>query len=394
VTPAICLGCPRDSRRESGRWANNSSRATSHEPRGMPSTQIQSISQELLCLPLGQSVKKFLDYLIVEAGLSNNTVLAYGRDLKGFLKYCKSNKISRLQEIKPPLIQNYLRILAQEPKNTSSRECELDPSCVPSTSLGAGVRDASCEKHTQYAIRNTKYKNKWEPKAGSSIKRCLVAIRMFLRFARLTGLVENDLAGLLESPKIWQKLPCVCNKQQVINLLNAPCPDEPFYLRDKAMLELLYATGIRASELSNLKTSDLNLNIGYLRCVGKGNRERVIPIGKAAITAAIEYLTNLRPRLAKPFSADFLLLSRTGRPISRIEIWRLVKKYAMRAGMPRNLTVHTLRHCFATHLLAGGADLRSVQEMLGHVDIATTQIYTHVDHERLKKIHKEFHPRP
>jgi integrase/recombinase XerD len=317
----------------------------------MPSTQIQSISQELPSLPLGQSAKKFLDYLIVEAGLSDNTVLAYGRDLKGFLKYCESNKISQLRQIKPSLIQNYLRILTQGQKSTPT-------------------------------------------KAGSSIKRSLVAIRMFLRFARLTGLVKNDLAELLESPKIWQKLPCVCSKQQVINLLNAPYPDEPFYLRDRAILELLYATGIRAGELADLKTSDLNLNIGYLRCLGKGNRERVIPIGKVAIAAVVEYLTNLRPRLVRPFSADFLLLSRTGRPMSRIEIWRLVKKYAIRAGMPRNLTVHTLRHCFATHLLAGGADLRSVQEMLGHVDIATTQIYTHVDHERLRKIHKEFHPRP
>ncbi len=325
----------------------------------MPSTQIQSISQELPSLPLGRSVKKFLDYLIVEAGLSNNTVLAYGRDLKGFLKYCKSNKISQLQQIKPPLIQNYLRTLAQDPKSTSSRGSELTTA-----------------------------------KAGSSIKRSLVAIRMFLRFAKLTGLIEDDLTTVLESPKIWQKLPCVCSKQQVVTLLNSPCPDEPFYLRDKAMLEMLYATGIRAGELAGLKTSDLNLNIGYLRCLGKGNRERVIPIGKVAIAAAVEYLTNLRPRLVRPFSADSLLLSRTGRPMSRIEIWRLVKKYAVRAGMPRNLTVHTLRHCFATHLLAGGADLRSLQEMLGHVDIATTQIYTHVDHERLRKIHKEFHPRP
>jgi integrase/recombinase XerD len=325
----------------------------------MPSTQIQSISQELPSLPLGRSVKKFLDYLIVEAGLSNNTVLAYGRDLKGFLKYCKSNKISQLQQIKPALIQDYLRILTQGPKSTSLRGCELTTA-----------------------------------KAGSSIKRCLVAIRMFLRFAKLTGLIEDDLAEMLESPKIWQKLPCVCSKQQVIDLLNAPCPDEPFYLRDKVMLELLYATGIRAGEVAGLKTSDLNLNIGYLRCLGKGNRERVIPIGKVAIAATVEYLTILRPTLARPFSADFLLLSRTGRPMSRIEIWRLVKKYAIRASMPRNLTVHTLRHCFATHLLAGGADLRSVQEMLGHVDIATTQIYTHVDKERLRKIHKEFHPRP
>jgi integrase/recombinase XerD len=231
-------------------------------------------------------------------------------------------------------------------------------------------------------------------KAESSVKRCLVAIRMLLRFAKLTGLVEDDFTATLESPKLWQKLPIICNKQQVVNLINAPSPKEPFYFRDKAMLELLYATGIRASELAGLKMSDLNLDIGYLRCIGKGNKERIIPVGKAAIAATVEYLTNLRPKLAEPFSDDFLLLSRTGRPMSRIEIWRLVKKYAIRAGMPKNLTVHTLRHCFATHLLAGGADLRSLQEMLGHVDIATTQIYTHVDQERLRSIHKKFHPRP
>jgi len=297
-------------------------------------------------LPLWRNLRSFLDYLTVEAGLANNTVLAYGRDLRGFLKSCSSNKISDLRQIRPVLIQNYLRKLSQEQKSESS------------------------------------------------IKRALVAIRMFLRFGKLTGLVEDDLTSILESPKVWQKLPCICSKQQVIELLNAPCPDEPFYFRDRAMLELLYATGMRASEVAGLKTSDLNLNIGYLRCLGKGSRERIIPLGEVAIAAINDYLTNLRPRLAKPFSDDFLLLSRTGRPMSRIEIWRLVKKYAIRAGMPRNLTVHTLRHCFATHLLAGGADLRSVQEMLGHVDIATTQIYTHVDQERLRKIHRKFHPRP
>ena len=314
--------------------------------REMPSTQRQSVGEKLLTLPLGQDVKSFLGYLTVEAGLAENTVLAYGRDLKGFLKYCKSNKITQLKQIKPPVIQNYLRILAQEQKSESS------------------------------------------------IKRSLVAVRMLLRFAKLTGLIEDDFTTILESPKIWQKLPCICSKQQVVDLLNAPCSEEPFYLRDRAMLELLYATGIRAGELAGLKTSDLNLDIGYLRCLGKGNRERVIPVGKVAIAAIVEYLTNLRPRLAKPFSNNFLLLSRTGRPMSRIEIWRLVKKYAIRAGMPRNLTVHTLRHCFATHLLSGGADLRSIQEMLGHVDIATTQIYTHVDQERLREIHRKFHPRP
>jgi integrase/recombinase XerD len=296
--------------------------------------------------PLAKNVRSFLNYLTVEAGLSDNTVLGYGRDLRSFLKYCKSNKISELRRIEPVLIQNYLRKLSEEQKSESS------------------------------------------------IKRSLVAIRMFLRFGKLTGLLEDDLTSVLESPKVWQKLPSICSRRQVIELLNTPCPDEPFYFRDKAMLELLYATGVRASEIAGLKTSDLNLNIGYLRCLGKGNRERVVPIGKVAIAAVNEYLNNMRSSLVKPFSGDVLLLSRTGRPMSRIEIWRLVKKYAVRAGMGRNLTVHTLRHCFATHMLAGGADLRSIQEMLGHVDIATTQIYTHVDHERLRKIHRKFHPRP
>jgi len=342
----------------------------------MPLTQTQSVAEKLLCLPLGQTVRQFLDYLTVEAGLSGNTILAYGRDLKQFLEYCKSSSVETLEQIKPVVIQGYLRGLGRSQKSESS------------------------------------------------VKRALVAIRMLLRFARLMGLVKDDQAATTEFPKVWQKLPVVCSKQQVVNLLDAPQPCERFYLRDKAMLELLYATGVRASELAGLKMPDLNLDIGYLRCVGKGGRERIIPMGKTAIAAVAEYLRNLRPRLARPgrnltaenaetteqksksktlaCSADsaakrgddFLLLSRTGRPLSRIEIWRLVKKYAARAGMPRNLTVHTLRHCFATHLLAGGADLRSIQEMLGHVDIATTQIYTHVDQERLRRIHKKFHPRP
>lgn len=309
------------------------------------SVQTQSVFDKLLALPLGRNAKDFLDYLRVEAGLAQNTILGYGRDLKDFLLHCNSNEIGDIRQIKPPLIQNYQRILTKNNKDESS------------------------------------------------IKRALVAIRMFLRFARLTGLVDDDFTAIIESPKLWQKLPSVCSRQQVINLLNAPCPQEPFYFRDKAILELLYATGMRASEIAGLRLSDLNLDVGYVRCIGKGSKERIIPMGKSAIASVGEYLANLRPKLTKPFSEDFLLLSRTGRPMGRIEIWRLIKKYAIRAGMPKSLTVHTLRHCFATHLLAGGADLRSVQEMLGHVDIATTQIYTHVDQERLRSIHKKFHPR-
>jgi integrase/recombinase XerD len=312
----------------------------------MLSMQRQSVGEKLLALPLGQNVKNFLSYLTVEAGLSENTILAYGRDLKDFLEHCKSSNIKHLSGIRPAIIQDYLRVLTKDQKSESS------------------------------------------------IKRALVAIRMLLRYSKLMGLIDDDFTAILEGPKIWQRLPGICSRRQVINLLNAPDPAEPFYLRDKAMLELLYATGIRASELAGLRIPDLNLDIGYLRCLGKGNRERVVPVGKAAIEATAEYLDKLRPRLAKPFSDNFLLLSRTGWPMSRIEVWRLVKKYAARAGMPRNLTAHTLRHCFATHLLTGGADLRSVQEMLGHVDIATTQIYTHVDQERLREIHRKFHPRP
>jgi integrase/recombinase XerD len=320
----------------------------------MSSIQVQSIGSKLVLLPFGGTVRDFLSFLTVEGGLSANTILAYGRDLKRFLEYCKSRKISRLEQIKPVVIQNYLLQLSRQES------------------------------------------------AENSIKRGLVAVKMFLRFAKGSGLIKEDVAAVMESPKVWQRLPVVCNKKQVLDLLNAPSPKEPFYLRDKAMLELLYATGVRASELAGLKCSDLNLDIGYLRCLGKGNRERVVPVGKAAIAAVKEYLERLRPVLAcrgdlsrrSEAKTDFLLLSRTGRRMSRIEIWRLVKKYAYRAGMPKNLTVHTLRHCFATHLLAGGADLRSVQEMLGHVDIATTQIYTHVDHERLRAVHRKYHPRP
>lgn len=312
----------------------------------MPSAQLTTVKEQVCELPLGRLVSSFLDYMTVEAGLAANTVLAYGRDLRGFLEHCKSHKVGSLEQLEPKVIQTYMVRLAKQSK------------------------------------------------AESSIKRTLVAIRMLLRYGRLMNIIDDDFAAVLEAPKLWQRLPVIADKGKVLKLLYAPDPQEQYYLRDRAMLELLYATGLRASELAQLRVSDLNLNIGYLRCIGKGRRERVVPVGKAAIAAATEYLKELRPLLAGSLSEDYLLLSRTGRAMSRIEIWRLVKKYALRAGMPKNLTVHTLRHCFATHLLSGGADLRSVQEMLGHVDIATTQIYIHVDQQRLRNIHKQFHPRP
>lgn len=311
----------------------------------MPSVQAQAVTDKILTLPLGQTARDFLSYLQIEAGLADNSVQAYGRDLGNFLEYCKSRSINGLDDLQPAVIHNYLVKLSK-----------------------SGL-------------------------AESSMKRALVAIRMFLRYCKMTGLTKNDFSQVLEGPKLWQRLPTFASRKQILDLLNAPSPKEPFYLRDRAMLELLYATGIRAAEIAALKIGDLNLEIGYLRCIGKGGKERIVPVNAPASAATRRYLAELRPKLARPFSGEALLLSRTGRPMGRIEIWRLVKKYAARAGMARNLTVHTLRHCFATHLLAGGADLRSIQEMLGHVDIATTQIYTHVDQQRLRAIHKKYHPR-
>jgi len=310
----------------------------------MSTVQLQKLRATLSAMPMGREVVDFLNYLSVEAGLSPNTLLGYGRDLRAFLHFCQNSKIKRITDLKAPLIGSYIHKISK---------AEL---------------------------------------AEASINRTLVAIKMFLRYARDRKWLTDVSSEILEGPKLWQRLPVIASRQHIAKLLSAPDPKEPYFIRDRAMLELLYATGMRASELAGLKISDLNLKVGYLRCFGKGRKERIVPLNKAAIAVCEEYLQTLRPILAKPSSGEAFLLSRTGKPLSRIELWRLVKKYALRAGMPKNLTTHTLRHCFATHLLAGGADLRAVQEMLGHANIVTTQIYTHVDQDRLRAIHKKFHP--
>jgi len=311
----------------------------------MGSRQLATLRSKMPPDALGAAVDRFLSYLGLEAGLSNNTILAYGRDLLEFVCFCGEQGVNDLGEADPRLIYLYLRELSGRSK------------------------------------------------AESSINRALVAVKMLLRFAMLEGVIREDFTSTLEGPKLWQRLPSVASKEQVFRLLDAPVPEDQYYWRDKAILEMLYATGCRASEVAGLKTGNVNLAIGYLRCLGKGNKERIIPIGMAAIEATRAYLEQMRPRLAKLSSGDKLFLSRTGRGLDRVDIWRLVKRYALRAGLPAGLTVHTLRHCFATHMLSGGADLRSLQEMLGHVSIATTQIYTHVDQDRLKSIYKQFHPR-
>ena len=231
--------------------------------------------------------------------------------------------------------------------------------------------------------------------APASVARHMVALKLFFRYLQLEGIVRDNPAELLGTPKKWQRVPEVLSPLLVDRLLRAPQPYDAWHLRDRAMLELLYATGCRASEVSHLKLADLHLGERYCLAHGKGSKDRLTPLGDAAIAAIQEYLTHERPRLAKVAGQPppFVLLSRGGKRLRREAIWELVKRYVIRAEINPDVSPHTLRHSFATHLLAGGADLRQVQELLGHATIATTQIYTHVDQTRLKKVHQQFHPR-
>ncbi len=231
--------------------------------------------------------------------------------------------------------------------------------------------------------------------APASIARHLVSLKAFYRYLQLEGVLQENLAELLGSQAIWERVPRVLSPAQVEQFLTAPKKTDPCWRRDRAMLELLYATGCRASELSNLCLADMHLKEGFCRCLGKGDKERLVPLGRQAALAAQAYLDHERSALAARAGSapDWLLLSYRGRRLLRERIWELVKRYAARVGAPDDISPHTLRHSFATHVLAGGADLRQVQEMLGHASIATTQIYTHVDAARLKAVHAQFHPR-
>jgi integrase/recombinase XerD len=290
-------------------------------------------------------VKRFLDYLFIECGLAGATVSAYQRDLNEFWDHLVSRGTDPA-EISIEDVQTHLIELQRR-----------------------GLALASIARH-------------------------LAAIKVFLRHLHAERVLRRDIAGLIESPKRWKTIPDTFNIRQVESLLSAPQPSEEFYLRDRALLELLYATGMRVSEAVDLNADQLNLRLGYVRCIGKGRKERVIPIGRAAIDALDDYFEALRPRLVGDRETEAVFLSRTGRRLDRTNVWRLVRKYATQAEIERPLSPHTLRHCFATHLLAGGADLRVVQELLGHANVVTTQVYTHVDDARLKQVHREFHPRP
>jgi integrase/recombinase XerD len=291
-------------------------------------------------------ITAFRHYLQAERGMAANTVLAYGRDLERFGQWVSEGDLA-----------SYL--------NPSLRE------------LG---------QYLGY-LRD-------ENLAPPSIARHLVALKMFYRFLRLEERVKQNAVELLSSPNLWERIPQVLSPESVEKLLAAPCPDDRFYLRDRALLETLYATGSRASEVVNLKLQDLHLESGFCKCLGKGNKQRVVPLGRPAIKALREYLADFRPKLTRGQSdCPWVFVSRGGRALTREMLWILVKKYVGRAGLNAKVSPHTLRHSFATHLLAGGADLRTVQELLGHANIRTTQHYTHVDRDRLKAIHRQYHPR-
>lgn len=289
-------------------------------------------------------VDDFIGYLRGECHLAANSVEAYGRDLRRFMLWADSR----------PLVLLVLDDL---------------------TEFIGSMQD--------------------EKLAPSSISRCIVAVRTFYKFLQLEGVVTDNPAELLAAQKMWERVPRVLTIRQVENLLSAPRRIDTYFQRDRVMLEVLYATGCRVSEVCHLRIRDLSLPERYIRCEGKGGKQRMVPIGSRAIEAIELYLADLRVTLSarQPQPADEMLLSRSGRAMDRIMLWRLVKLYAKRVGIDSLISPHALRHSFATHLLAGGADLRQVQEMLGHASIQTTQIYTHVEHSRLKKVHQRFHPR-
>ena len=232
--------------------------------------------------------------------------------------------------------------------------------------------------------------------AATSISRHIVAIRMFYKFLQLESAIADNPAELLTTPKVWQRVPKVLSIAQVERFLAAPQKFDQHWIRDRAILELMYATGCRVSEISNLLVANVNLKDGYCLAEGKGSKQRMVPLGERAIEAIELYLAEYRPLLAANRElavSPWLILSRTGQRLRREAIWELIKRFALRAGIDSEVSPHTLRHSFATHLLAGGADLRLIQEMLGHASIQTTQIYTHVENSKLKKIHQKFHPR-
>jgi integrase/recombinase XerD len=229
--------------------------------------------------------------------------------------------------------------------------------------------------------------------SSASVARALVSVRCLLKFLAAEERIDGRILEALDAPKTWERIPEVLSPADVTALLGAPDISTPLGLRDRALLELLYATGARATETVTITLDRLDLDLRYVRVIGKGDKERIVPVGRAAVKAVRAYLDGAREALLRGRTTDLVFVTRLGAPLRREDLWQIVRRHALRAGIRGKVSPHTLRHSFATHLLAGGADVRHVQEMLGHATVRTTQIYTHVETERLRRIHKEFHPR-
>ncbi len=290
-------------------------------------------------------LSNFIYYLTVEKGLTQNTLESYRRDTERFLQFLIKNKVESLEKVNRSLLVKYLGHL------------------------------------------------KLKGYASSTISRNVASLRSFFCFLAQENITADNPALELESPRIEKKLPRVLSLGEVDRLLSEPPVNTANGLRDKAMLELLYASGIRVSELISLNTTDFNYEVGFLRCRGKGLKERIVPVGNTAISSVRQYLKQGRVKMVKTGSEKSLFVNHHGRRLTRQGFWKILKKYAGHAGISGEVTPHTLRHSFATHLLENGADLRSVQEMLGHSDISTTQIYTHITRKRIREVYDKTHPR-
>ena len=290
-------------------------------------------------------VDRFLDFLAIERGLSPNTRAAYAGDLHALLGWLQGRGLNSINRVTRRHILDFL--MAEKERGL----------------------------------------------AANSLSRRLVAIKVFLRFLQQENLLAFNVAEAMESPRLWKILPGTLSYKEVERLLAAPSEQSRFYLRDRALLETLYGAGLRVSELATLSVDDVHFDAGYIRCLGKGRKERVVPFGSGARNSLRLYLETLRPALAEGHASRALFLTRRGAAFTRQGIWKLIKQLTRQAGIAKRVSPHTLRHSFASHLLANGAPLRVIQEMLGHADIATTQIYTHVDPGRLQAIHAQYHPR-
>ena len=294
---------------------------------------------------LMDALRQFLDHVGLERGLADNMTEAYERDLTRYLEVLTDLGTFSVEDISQKDVSALLNLL---------------------TEMGL---------------------------EASSVARNLTAVRMFHRFLVAEEFVHNDPTEHLKPPKLGRKLPSVLNIYEIERLMLATDLETPLGIRDRALLEILYGAGVRVSELTSLSRSDLFFDMEVIRVFGKGSRERVVPIGSEGIEWVTTYLNNIRPTLVKPDTGNEVFLNFRGGKLSRMGVWKILRQYVGIAGIEKKVSPHTMRHSFATHLLEGGADLRAVQEMLGHADISTTQIYTHVDREYLKEVHKTFHPR-